>query len=227
MTHRPVATVLAVLLLSLGALALPPALAAQGEPTESTAPGEPFFEREVRFGFRLGAFDMLNSADSYDAVYGDPLPLVGGQFEWRFRPRFLFGLSASYGEVDGERVFPADPPVPLGIDTTLTYIPVHVTTSWRLDRPEERAGEWALWLGAGPTFLKWDDDSGLGETADGTELGGHVALSLRRLGEGWIFGGELLWSTIPNAAGEGGITELYDEDDMGGASLTFLALKRF
>jgi hypothetical protein len=219
------AAVLALLaLFGLGALALPPALSAQ-EPPDT--PEEPFFDREVRFGFRLGAFDMLNSADSYDAVYGDPLPLVGGQVEWRFRPRFLFGLSASYGEVDGERAFPSDPPIPLGIDTTLTYLPVHVTTSWRLDRPEERAGEWALWLGAGPTFLKWEDDSGLGETVDGTELGGHVALSLRRLGEGWIFGGELLWSTVPNAAGEGAFTKLYDEDDMGGASLTFLALRRF
>lgn len=219
--HRLAPALAAVLVV--GALVLPPA-AAQAPPAEA---GEPSFAREMRAGFRFGAFDMLNSSDSYDAVYGDPLPLPGVQVEWLLRPRLLFGVSASYGEVDGERVFPSDPPVSLGIDTTLTYLPVHVTTSWRADRPAGRDGEWAFWIGAGPTFLKWEDDGGLGETTDGTELGGHVAASLRRVGARWIFGGELLWSTVPNAAGEAGITKLYDEDDMGGASLTLLALRRF
>ena len=166
--------------------------ASHGQPADDDSAGEAPFPVQWRAGFRAGAFDLVNSADSYDAVYGDPLPLVGGQLEWLLRPRIFLSLAGSYGEVDGERVLPADPPIGTGIDTTLTYIPIHLTAAWRLDRPSdfESAGDWSFWLGAGPTALSWEDDSGF-ETSDGLDVGAHVALQARREGTRWIFGGEL------------------------------------
>jgi hypothetical protein len=165
---------------------------------------------------------MVNSPDSYDAVFGEPMPLLGGQLEWQLRPRWLLALTLDYGQVDGERVLPGDPPIGTGIDETLTYVPLHLSAAWRADR----GGDWALHLGAGPSFLSWEDDGGV-SSADGTEVGGHVLVSLQRLRPRWIFGGELRWSTFPDAVGEAGITELYGEDDLGGASVHFVALRRF
>lgn len=190
------------------ALAAPgPALAQEGS-------------RDLRAGFRLGAFEMINSADSYEAVYGDPMPLVGGHFEARVWRRLFLELSLDYGQVDGERALPG-----LGLETTLTYVPLHTAASWRLDRPE-RGGPWETRAGLGPSFLSWEDDGGI-SSADGTEVGANLVLSVLRLRERWLFGGELRWSTFPDAVGNAGVTKLFGEDDLGGLAVHFLALRRF
>lgn len=184
-------------------------------------------DRELRAGFRLGAFDMVNSPDSYDAVYGDPLPLVGGHLEVRTWRRLWLEVSLDLGQVDGERVLLTDPPRGTGVGTTLTYVPLHLAASWRLDNPE-RGGPWETRVGLGPSFLSWEDDGGV-SSSDGTEVGGNVVFSVRRHRQRWIFGGELRWSTFPDAVGGSGptVTNFFDEDDLGGVSLTFLALRRF
>lgn len=215
-THALDRTFAAAVLLALAAAA-PGAAQRPPEPDGGERP-----PRELRAGLRLGAFEMVNSPDSYDAVFGDPMPLVGGQLEWQLRPRWLLALTLDYGQVDGERVLPGDPPIGTGIDETLTYVPLHLSAAWRADR----GGDWALHLGAGPSFLSWEDDAGI-SSADGTEVGAHLLLSLQRLRPRWALGGELRWSTFPDAVGEAGITEFYGEDDLGGASLHFVALRRF
>jgi hypothetical protein len=200
-------TVAAVLLL---AFAAPGTVLAQDE------------GRDLRAGFRLGAFEMVNSPDSYDAVYGDPMPLLGVHLEGRVWRRLFLQASLDYGQVDGERVLPG-----VGLDTTLTYIPLHTAASWRLTGPAE-AGRWEVQAGLGPSFLSWEDDGGVA-SADGTEMGANVVLSFLRLGQRWHFGGELRWSTFPDAVGGEGptATNLFDEDDLGGLSVSFLALRGF
>lgn len=182
-------------------------------------------DRELRAGFRLGAFEMINSADSYDAVYGDPMPLVGGHFEARVWRRLFVEASLDFGQVDGERVLPTNPPRGTGIDTTLTYIPLHLAASWRLDRPD-RGGPWETRAGLGPSLLSWEDDGGI-QSSDGTEVGANVVLSVLRLRERWLFGGEIRWSTFPDAVGNAGVTKFFGEDDLGGLAVHFLALRRF
>lgn len=179
-------------------------------------------DRDLRLGFRLGAFEMVNSPDSYDAIYGDPMPLLGVHLEGRVWRRLFLQASLDYGQVDGERAFPA-----LGLDTTLTYIPLHTAASWRLTGPAE-AGRWEVRAGLGPSFLSWEDDGGVA-SADGTEVGGNAVLSILRLGRRWHFGGEVRWSTFPDAVGGDGptVTNLFDEDDLGGLSVSFLALRGF
>jgi hypothetical protein len=183
--------------------------------------------RDFRLGFRLGAFEMVNSPDSYDAVYGDPMPLLGVHLEGRVWRRLFLQASLDYGQVDGERVLPSDPPRGTGIDTTLTYIPLHTAASWRLTGPAD-AGRWEVRAGLGPSFLSWEDDGGVA-SADGTEVGGNVVLSVLRLGQRWHFGGEVRWSTFPDAVGGDGptVTNFFDEDDLGGLSVSFLALRGF
>lgn len=178
--------------------------------------------RELRAGLRLGAFEMVNSSDSYDAAFGDPMPMLGAQIEWQLRPRLLLDVSLDYGRVTGERVLLTDPPRGTGIGTELTYIPVHVTAAWRADR----GGDWAIHLGAGPSWLSWEFDGGI-ESSDGTETGGHLLVSLRRLRERWIFGGEVRWSTFPDAVGDAELSKFFGEDDAGGLALHLLALRRF
>lgn len=188
----------------------------------AVASAQPADDTRFRAGFRLGAFEMVNASDSYDAVFGDPMPMLGLQVEWQLRPRIVLAASLDYGEVDGERVLLADPPRGTGVDETLTYLPVHLTGAWRADR----GGDWAILVGAGPSFVSWESDSALG-AADGSEVGGHVMASLRRPGDRWTFGGDLRWSTFPDAVGNAGVTKFFDEDDVGGLSLHLVALRGF
>lgn len=175
-----------------------------------------------RLAGRLGAFDMTQSADSYDAVYGgDPLPQLGLGLELELRERWLLFLTYDYGEVDGEQVLPARPPRRTGVGTTLTYQPLALGAAIVLN-PRSR---WGVALGGGTLWLDWKDEGDAG-SAGGTDTGAFALLGIRRrnslseIGSRWQWGAELRYSSVPDAVGEGGITAFFDEDDLGGISLT-------
>lgn len=174
-----------------------------------------------RLGLRLGAFDMINSSDSYDAVYGDPVPLLGVAIETEIRRRWLIGLTWDFGEVDGEQVLPSRPPRPTGVGTTLSYRPLSLTGAYVLNP----AAGWRWHLGAGVTRLDWSDE-GITRRNDGSDVGYHAVAGLRHSHRSWTFGGELRYSTIPDAVGDGGIAGFFGEDDLGGVALHLVALYR-
>jgi len=172
-------------------------------------------------GFRLGLFDMTNAADSYDEVYGDPMPRLGFQLE-RQRGHLRYSLSLDYGTVDGERVL-LGTGIGSGIDDGLTMIPVHFTAAWRFNP----AAAWEWSAGLGPSFLSWEND-GVTTSESGSDFGGSAVVALRRQGRQWDFAGELRWSTFPGALDDlGGVVSFFDEDDPGGTSLTLAAVRRF
>lgn len=218
MGRHPIrAAALAVLAL-LAVLAAPPA-AAQDDARAAERP-----PTEWSWGLRGGLFEMTNSADSYDAVFGDPMPRLGLQLEADWGARWRFAASVDYGLVEGERVLLTDPPIGTGVDEELTMIPLHLTLAYRF-RP---AAAWDLYAGLGPSLLDWTDETDFDEEG-GTDPGGSVVLGLRRQPREarWRFGGELRWSTFPGAFPDAGAAGFFDEDDPGGLSLTFLALRRF
>jgi hypothetical protein len=175
---------------------------------------------EVRLGARLGAFDMVNSPDSYDAVFGEPMPQLGLALEVQPWRRVLLALTYDYGEVDGEQVLPSRPPRQTGVSETLTYQPLALTAAW-VANPEAR---WRWHLGGGLTLLDWKDEGT--RSASGSDSGYHAVAGLRTARARWTLGGELRYSTIPDAVGESGITAFFDEDDLGGLALHFVALYR-
>lgn len=222
MTRTPLAPVLLALVLGVPAAA-GPAEAQTGDPQagepETAAPPAP--PPVWRLGLRLGAFDMTQSSDSYDAVYGDTMLQYGVALEVELRRRWLVELTWDNGEVDGEQVLPSRPPLPTGVDTTLTYRPLALTGAYVLT-PDSR---WRWHLGAGVTLLDFSDE-GLTRRSDGSETGYHAVAGVRRPLRRWTAGGELRYSTIPDAVGDVGITELFGEDDLGGIALHFVALYR-
>lgn len=215
--NRPTVSSAAALLVS-AVLAAAPAAAQD----ESPAAGRP--ATAWSWGLRGGVFEMVNSPDAYDAVFGDPMPRLGVQLEADWRARWRVAASVDYGVVEGERVLLTDPPIGTGVDEELTMVPLHLTLAYRF-RPTAR---WDLYAGLGPSLLDWTDETDFDEEG-GTDPGGSVVLGLRRQPPDarWRFGGELRWSTFPGAFPESGAAGFFDEDDPGGVSLTFLALRRF
>jgi opacity protein-like surface antigen len=204
------------------ACALAAASAAAQPPDEP--PAEPPPPTAWSWGLRAGLFEMVNAPDAYDAVFGEPMPRIGAQLEADWRARWRFAASVDVGRVEGERVLLTDPPRGTGIDEELTTVPLHLTAAYRF-RPGAR---WDLYAGLGPSLLHWRDETDF-DSESGTDLGGSVVAGLRRQPPAarWRFGGELRWSTFPGALPEEGVAGFFDEDDPGGLSLTFLALRRF
>ena len=82
--------------------------------------------RKFSVGLRLGMFDMVNSPDTYDTIYGDPMVQVGVQFEYYPKPWWFLGVSLDHGSVDGEQVALIPEPFPTGVETELTLTPLQL-----------------------------------------------------------------------------------------------------
>jgi hypothetical protein len=192
----------------------------QGQAPEEAPAGRPAAP-EWAVGLRLGAFEMTNSSESWDAVFGGPMPQLGGQLEVRVWQRFMVAIAADWGEASGRRILPTRPPIRTDVGTTLSHLPAHLTLGWFpiAQRP------WELFVGAGPSLLSWRESS-LGNSRSDTTTGGHAVLGGRRHLRRFTLGGEVRWSTFPDAAGDRAAMAFFDEDDMGGFSVHFVALHR-
>ena len=170
-------------------------------------------------GAEVGVFEPGGFSDSYDAVYGDSLLPIGARFEWAFHPRFAVALSTAFMSASGEQVviLPGEGTVGTGIETDLDLNPWNLTFAWRI-HPE---GPWSGYLGLGPTWMRYSEQSEFEELSSDT-VGGHAAAGLRRSFGRLVMGLEAQYSSIPDAFGEGGAAAAFGEDDLGGITAKLL-----
>lgn len=207
--RRRFSLVIVATLLPTVALCGPAAVAQETEPE----PGPRF---DISIGLHAGTFDMINAEDSFDAVYGDDTLFQGGvQVESRFGRSWFWGGVLDVGRVDGERILLTDPPRGTGVETTLTYVPLHASVGW-LSTPDL---PWHLAVGGGITLVYWEDDSA-GADSSGTDPGAHLLVGIRGDLGRFTLTADARYSTIPDAVGESGASAFYDEDDIGGLALS-------
>lgn len=188
-----------------------------GATAEASSAAQPFV-RGVRLGPRAGAFEMINSPDSYEAVFNAVMPQIGLAVEVELPRRILLTASYDFGEVDGEQVLPGRPIRRTGEPETLTYEPLSLTAAWLLPS----RSRWEAYIGGGVTYLNWRDVGA--RTTSGGDVGGQAVFGFRRGTGSWKLGGELRYSTVPDAVGDSGISRLFEEDDLGGLALHFVGL---
>lgn len=171
-------------------------------------------------GFGMVARNWLAAGSTFQAVLGSSQATeLGGGLSVTEGSYFL-DVSARWFARDGERVFVRNGQVyPLGIDTSVTMTPLDVTIGYRF-RPFGRLRPYA---GGGYTRLRYE------ETADFAGSGDDVSESFNGFhvvgGGEWRFGRlvgvatEVAWTRIANAIGDGGASQAFDEDDLGGTSV--------
>ena len=159
-------------------------------------------------------FDAILETDS-GAIFGGGLRLVipGGPYlevgAWRF-------------EQDGERVFVGanNQVFPLGIPLTVQMTPLEITAGWRfrgLLGPRITP-----YVGGGYTSMRYeetsdfaDDTENVSDRYNGFHLAGGAEVRLAR----WVaITGDVVWTRVGGAIGEGGVSAVFDEDDLGGTS---------
>ena len=194
-------------------LAVPPAVLAQ-------AASEPLSLQ----GYGMAGLMTFSAADSFDAVldthngaiFGGGLRLVipGGPYvdvgAWRFAQ-------------DGERAFvgPGGAVFPLGIPMTVEMTPLEITAGWRFHGL--LGSRVTPYAGGGYTSMRYEETSefaGDGENVSERFNGFHLTGGADvRLGRWVAVGGDVTWTSIGDALGEGGVSAAFEEDDLGGTSV--------
>lgn len=218
---RP-STLVMLALLTCGA---PFVSAAHGQATPRPAPAPPSRGIDIS-GYAMAGRVNLTAADSFDAILGTSHgPIFGGGARVGLPFGGLFvDVGAWRFRGEGERVFVSNGTVfPLDIPVEITMTPIEVSAGWRFRlRGVPRL---TPYVGGGVTSMRYRETSDFSTPAEDVDqsfngfhlLGGAEVRILRWLGAA----GEVAWTTIPDAIGEGGASQAFDEDNLGGTTFRF------
>jgi opacity protein-like surface antigen len=163
----------------------------------------------------------FSAAESFEAVLGTRSgTLFGGGGEVVLPQRVFARFGVSRFEQTGERVFVSGGETfGLGIDTTIRIIPIELTGGYRFgggnDRVVPFVGGGIGWHRYQETSEFADDDENVEDTHNGYHLLGGAEVRLLR----WFgVGGEVQWSTVPDALGQdqNGVSAAFEETNLGG-----------
>ena len=204
-------------------LAAAPA-AAQAKP----APAKPRPAAQSR-DIEIGGYVMFGrinfvAADSFDVILGSPWGTVfggGGRVGLPYGRLFVdIGAWRFHGE--GERVFVSGSDVfPLGVPVEITIVPIEISGGWQFAvrrfpalRPYAAGGFTTYGYKETSQFATGAED--VEDRFNGFHLFGGAEYRIRR----WLgVGGEVAWTTVPDAIGDNGVSEAFDETNLGGTSI--------
>jgi hypothetical protein len=174
-------------------------------------------------GYGSAGLMIFSAADSFDAVLGTrSLATFGGGVEVLLGDHLFVGAGAWRASRDGERVFVGEDGevFHLGIPLAVAVTPVEITGGWRFTRIWRRAVPYA---GGGLTSVKYTEDVDTddpGEDVSGRFTGFHVLGGVELRVNDWLgLAGEVAWSSVPDALGDAGASQAFDEDNLGGTAI--------
>ena len=182
------------------------------------------------FGFRaFGHYEMVSmtASNTFDAVLGTSSlmgPGGGGEVTGIWKGLFVRG-GFSQMKDSGSRAFVFNGDViPLNIPLTVKIRTIELGGGWRFVLP--KAPRFAVYGGGGGLFINYDESSafaGTGENVSESFNGymafGGVEVALWK----WIFvGAEGQYRAVPDAIGAAGISDVFNESDLGGTVVRVL-----
>jgi opacity protein-like surface antigen len=137
--------------------------------------------------------------------------------------RFAFATSSK----EGSRVFVDDQDEvhSLNIPITVKMMPIDLGAGWRMGGMGKTksitpyVGGGIVLLGFKETSDIGDDDENVSERFNGFSIFGGVDFAVGKM---LTFGVEGIYRTVPNAIGEGGVSEHFKETDLGGLGVRFM-----
>jgi len=213
-----IAVMVAAALVSASAVA-----SAQTRPAASAAPQD----IGVR-GFATFGSISFHANQSFEAVLGTASgPIFGGGGQVLLPWGIYVEVAASQFSRDGERVLigPDDEVLPLGIPVSVTITPLEITGGFRY-RMRSRSGTLspvAAYGGLGYSSYGYKETSEFAELDDDVNerfSGFHVVGGAEYHVLQWLaIGGEVAWSSIADALGDGGVSAAFGENNLGGTTV--------
>ena len=180
-------------------------------------------------GIEIGGYAMVGqftfaAGDSFDTILGTHSgTILGGGATVGLPWGGLFvDIGAWQFAADGERALILDGQVyPLGIPVEVSVVPLEISAGWKFRL--RRLPKLMPYAAGGYTSMGYKETSsfsGAGEDVDerfgGYHLRGGAEFKVTR----WLgVAGEVAWTTVPDAIGEGGVSKAFNEDNLGGTSL--------
>lgn len=182
-------------------------------------------------GVQIGGYGMFGNIsftahESFDAITGSASgPIYGGgaRIGVPFGGLFFDVGAWRYG-ADGERVFPfGDQIFKLGIPVQITVVPVELSAGWQFRF--RKLPKFIPYAAGGLTSMSYKETSDFATDAENVDerfsgyhlIGGAEYKIIKWLG----VAGEVSWTTVPDAIGEGGVSAAFDETDLGGTTFRF------
>jgi hypothetical protein len=174
-------------------------------------------------GFAMFGQVNFTASQSFEAIVGDTAgPLLGGGAHVGLPLGGLFvEIGAWQFKDNGERAFVANGQVvPLGIPVDITVTPIEISAGWRFRF--QRVPRLLPYIAGGLSSYGYKETSQFAEAGEDVDerfsgyhvMGGAEVKVMRWLG----VAGEVAWATVPDALGEGGVSEAFNETDLGGTS---------
>ena len=191
-------------------------LAAAQVPPPVSAPHPPAFA--VRL-FGDAGVDNLSASRTFNAIFGRySAPLFGGGGEVVLRQGWFFRVGVWRIKEVGERAVRLENQTfRLGIPLTVTIVPVEVSGGYRFRVGRSRI---VPYVGGGLSSHSYEETSSfstgeenVSERFTGYQVLGGAEFRLHRL---FAVAGEVQYTTVPDALGLGGLSEEFDESDLGG-----------
>jgi hypothetical protein len=169
------------------------------------------------FAFGDVGYQYLLAKHSFSAVLGDAHGFTfGAGAEVRLRDRFFVGASVARFQENGERVFISNGEVfRLGIRDTIRIVPFAITGGYRYTTPEG-----AVYVGGGVGryfYRETSDFAAAGENIDESHPAYHVLIGIEFPARGSFRAAfEVQYTTVPDALGSSGASEVFGERNLGG-----------
>jgi hypothetical protein len=196
---------------------------AQGKPRLRTTPARPSRSVEIG-GYAMFGNINFTAAESFDAILGAPSgPIFGGGARVALPWGGLFvDIGAWRFHAGGERAFVfQNEVIGLGIPVDVTVTPLEISAGWRFR--VRKLPKLIPYIAGGLTSMRYQETSDFSTPAEDVDesfggyhlLGGAEYKITRWLG----VAGEASWTAVPDAIGESGVSEAFNETDLGGTTL--------
>lgn len=173
-----------------------------------------------------GYFSMSGAKSTADAVFGSAGGgTFGGDIGYIFGEHWFVSAGVRSFKRDGERVFTAGPGSPvfkLGHPLKMSLTPITATVGYRFSEKRLFGAALTPYVGVGGGVTKYHEEStvaGVTETENQSKGGALGLVGVEFGGKQIRLGVEASYSTFPNAIGVGGVSQVYDENDVGGFSI--------
>jgi len=199
-------------------LSMPEMPAVDGEEGEDE--GQVELRTSIRGFAQIGGV-RFTANDSFDAVTGSAWGIMyGGGAQVGFSSGLFFQGSYERYEETGQRVLVADDQIfELGIDNVVTFTPIQAVVGYRQPGGKKTVG----YVGAGAGWYRFQEEAAFsepGDNVDETKPGFVVLGGVEYAVTPWFWvGGEGQWTYIPKILGKDGISEAFEEDDLGGFTI--------
>ena len=198
----------------------------------AAAPSSPVGVR----GFVTFGSITFQADDSFEAILDSAAgPIWGGGGSVLLPRGFYAEVSASRFRGDGERAFVGPAPdrevFKLGIPLQVSITPLQFTGGWRYRHcprtAKPRAGgcrpRLIPYAGGGFSSYRYQEASDFAEAEEDIDerfSGYHIVGGVEYLPLRWMaVGGEVSWSSVADALGEGGVSAAFNEDNLGGTTV--------